>query len=636
MNNLTKNDFKLIFGQSAISYLNKRKIIPVAMGVKNQKGEFIGSINSAIDLKNINDYINDLIKTSYVNYALVNLLDRELVAKSDNFNSDDYQILNKDLKLLNKENKLRKDRNINENRYIITKLPHTPFALIVGVSHKTLGYKEYLESVSMYKMELFTALVIIGGLIYLFYLSILDPFLALSAASLAISNGDDSTPMPRNINSKEGALVANALEKIKSSIKVEKSLVQELSNAHNKLSLTNLRLENKVAERTQELEKALEVKTSLLNKLSHEIRIPLQGVTAIAEKLVSCWEELSDSMRFELVYQISHHNINFLTLVNNIIDMSTFSNRDFKLTIEKADLVELALEVIKECNMLYMHKKSININFDKIDSIFVEADKERIMQVLRNLFVNAIKASPNNSLIAAKIIPAKLSNGEEKALEAVHFIIHDQGAGVSEENMALVFSSAENKSNDNYMIGLKICYEIISAHNGKIWAANNKDGGSTFNFIIPINQPKESSKESNLLSFKELDPNKVNILLIDDEDICLGSMDLLLHDTKYNLIKCNSGQAGLKYLQNHYHAISLIMLDLMMPDIYGLNVLAEIKNNPNLANIPVMLQTGSSDEEEIVKAFNMGISCFIRKPYKKKVVLREIDKAIRLNKLNAK
>jgi two-component system sensor histidine kinase ChiS len=78
------------------------------------------------------------------------------------------------------------------------------------------------------------------------------------------------------------------------------------------------------------------------------------------------------------------------------------------------------------------------------------------------------------------------------------------------------------------------------------------------------------------------------------------------------------------------------MLDLMMPDIYGLNVLAEIKNNPDLANIPVMLQTGSSDEEEIVKAFNMGISCFIRKPYKKKVVLREIDKAIRLNKLNGK
>lgn len=632
MNSLAQNAFTLCFGQSGVSYITKRKVIPVAMGVKNQKGDFIGSINSGIDLENIAQYVKDTLKNSHINYALVNLLDEEVISRSDNF--DYHPILSKDIKELIKDNNQRIYRNINKNKYVITTFPNIPFAFIATVNQKTLGYKEYFESVSTYKIELLAALLIIVGLIYLFYLSILDPFIALSDAALAISNGDASTPMPRNINSKEGALVANALEKIKSSLRVERSLVQELSTAHNKLSITNLRLENKVSKRTQELEQALEIKTSLLNKLSHEIRTPLQGVADIAEKLVSCWGELSESMRFELAYQISHHNKRFLTLVNNLIDVSALSEKDVRLSLSKVDLVALVLEIINECNMLYMHKKSITINFDQGNSIYVEADKERITQVLRNLFVNAIKSSSNNSLIGVKIVPTDLSNGAMQVQEAVHFIIHDQGVGVREESMAIVFSPVDSKTNDNYLIGLKICYEIISAHNGKIWATNNKDGGSTFNFVIPINQPKELLEDSNIIAYKDLDPNKINILLIDDEEVCLGSMDLLLHGSKYNLIKFNSGQAGLAYLQTNYNSISLIMLDLMMPDIYGLNVLAEIKSNVNLAKIPVMLQTGSSDEEEIVKAFNMGISCFIRKPYKKKVVLREIDKAIRLYSLN--
>jgi two-component system sensor histidine kinase ChiS len=125
-----------------------------------------------------------------------------------------------------------------------------------------------------------------------------------------------------------------------------------------------------------------------------------------------------------------------------------------------------------------------------------------------------------------------------------------------------------------------------------------------------------------------------NILIIDDEETCLTSMELLLHDSKYHLIKTNTGQMGLKYIQDHHESISVVLLDLMMPDMYGLNLLNEIKNDPKLSNIPVILQTGSSDEEEIIKAFDKGIFCFIRKPYKKQVLLNKIEKALKFYNVN--
>ncbi|AIL65263.1 chemotaxis protein CheY [Rickettsiales bacterium Ac37b] len=119
-----------------------------------------------------------------------------------------------------------------------------------------------------------------------------------------------------------------------------------------------------------------------------------------------------------------------------------------------------------------------------------------------------------------------------------------------------------------------------------------------------------------------------NILIIDDEDACLMSMELLLFGSGYNLHKAVGGYAGLEYLKEHFKEIDLILLDLMMPDIYGLNVLAEIKQNPELAKIPVILQTGSSDSAEIERAFTLGIFTYIKKPYQKQNIMYELEKAL--------
>lgn len=276
-----------------------------------------------------------------------------------------------------------------------------------------------------------------------------------------------------------------------------------------------------------------------------------------------------------------------------------------------------------------MYKKSITITFNRNKDFYVTADKEKIEQLVRNLIINSINNGSNKDYIGIQI--NSIDN------ESLQFIIHDRSTLIKQEELAVIFSPLSNNIIDPNLLRLKLCYKIIESHYGKIWGETNKDGGTTFNFIIQKSTPiDKEEKKSNFPLYKDLSFDKANILLIDDEEFCLGSMELILHDSNYNLIKCNSAYDGLEYLKNNYQHISLVMLDLMMPDMYGLNVLAEIKKHIYLDKIPVMLQTGSSDEGEILKAFNMGLSCFIRKPYKKKKVLEEIEKAINLYKINNK
>jgi len=118
--------------------------------------------------------------------------------------------------------------------------------------------------------------------------------------------------------------------------------------------------------------------------------------------------------------------------------------------------------------------------------------------------------------------------------------------------------------------------------------------------------------------------------MIDDEPACQMSMDILLSDTGYNLISASGGISGLEYLEQHPKEVDLVLLDLMMPDMYGINVLKQIKANKAINNIPIIVQSGTNDNEEIEKAFMLGAIAYIRKPYQKKPNNRRIEGCCRL------
>jgi two-component system sensor histidine kinase ChiS len=123
-----------------------------------------------------------------------------------------------------------------------------------------------------------------------------------------------------------------------------------------------------------------------------------------------------------------------------------------------------------------------------------------------------------------------------------------------------------------------------------------------------------------------------HILMIDDDEVCLTSLEMLLFGADFTLVSALGGKEGLKYLLT-YPKVDLILLDVIMPEIDGLALLEIIKQDSYLRKIPVILQTGIVSEVEIEKAYALGVVSVLKKPYTRPMLLREIDKALmRLNK----
>lgn len=613
-------------------------IIPAFMKINDSKTSKLSYLVTGVYLNKIKEELNELITNTNQNafYALVQTSENEILLNS-NISDEKKNII-----FLNHldqvENKYHTDTFFYEdevNKYAISKISNHPFAIVVGIK-QVLEFEDYIHQIMTYKYQLLMIIILICSLIYLFYSSILQPFLLLSSSAHKISQGDVNTETPI-IYSKEGSDVARALNKIKNYMKKEKFLIKEISDTHNLLSLTNLRLENQVLERTQELENNIAEKTAFLSNLSHEIKVPMQAVTNLAEDLTTLWKEFSEEKKHEIVNQILTSSKSILLLLKNILDLAKYSSNKIELKMENFNLVSSTSKVVAEFKSPQTTNREISFNLLNEDPIYINGDKLRIKHVLRNLIQNAILFSPFQGKIAINIVYTKILLDDGSRHDAVHFAIHDQGLGIPDEELSTIFSpfaQGSNSKNRTYAsgLGLAICKDIINIHHGKIWVMNNKDGGATFNFIIPINQPNfKTTYTPGSISLNKTEPN---ILLVDDEEICLNSMDMMLYGSRYNLIKTKSANFALKFLKENGHVISLVFIDLMMPEMYGLNLLAEIKKIPKLRNIPIILQTSSSDEEELVKAVDSGVLSLIRKPYNKKILLNEIDKAVHFKKVN--
>ncbi|MEK6734650.1 MAG: ATP-binding protein [Pseudomonadota bacterium] len=385
-----------------------------------------------------------------------------------------------------------------------------------------------------------------------------------------------------------------------------------------KITKLNNDLEKKVHDRTAELKQALAYKTEFFNNISHEIRTPVHGFTAISEGLVDFWDELDEKKKYKYIQHIAENAKRLENLINSILDMSKFIADKMQVNLKEIDLNELVENIIEECNILYLTNKNIKINYIPKPDCIALADEEEMGKVLRNLFFNAIKFTPNNGTIDASLV---------KDYEHLHFSISDTGIGIPNGELLTIFEPFVQSSRTKAIgggtgLGLGIVKKIIELHNGKVWAENNSKAGAKFTFTIPIYK-SQVSEDLN----KNISINTANILIIDDDQACLTGAEILLSGTNYSLVTKLGGVAGLSYLKT-YSPIDVILLDLMMPDLDGLAILKEIKKDSKLKNIPVIIQSGASDQNLIDNALKLGISSFIKKPYDRETLLESIRKSL--------
>jgi Na+/proline symporter/signal transduction histidine kinase len=238
-------------------------------------------------------------------------------------------------------------------------------------------------------------------------------------------------------------------------------------------------LEGVISDLSQDLKKALAVREEILNNVSHEIRTPVHNYTNIVLELDNQWDRTTEDTKRHLVVLLKESNHRFLTICNNLLDFTKFEKRKKKLKIEKCDIEKLLEEIKDEYPRV---KDLISIKIPRDLHKMISCDKNEILRVISNLLNNAVKYGKNTPITIEVINQGK---------ESIKMSVSDKGQGVPVEELKSIFLPFEQSSRTKTGAGgtgagLSISQKIIEAHGGEIWAENNKDGGATFSFVIPL------------------------------------------------------------------------------------------------------------------------------------------------------
>jgi signal transduction histidine kinase len=244
-------------------------------------------------------------------------------------------------------------------------------------------------------------------------------------------------------------------------------------------------LNSEVKRRTRELESANEqlkvhdkMQKEFINIAAHELRTPTQAITGYSELLAA---EPENSKMF--INPILRNSRRLQSLSEDILDVTRIEGQTLKLTKEEFDLNDVISSIVGDYRSILLDNENnidLNIQYEP-QSIILNADKDRIAQVISNLLSNAVK-------FTTKEKGTIYVTAERKNSEAI-VSVKDTGHGIDPEILPKLFTKFATKSSPGTGLGLFISKSIIEAHGGKIWAENNSDGkGATFSFSLPITQ----------------------------------------------------------------------------------------------------------------------------------------------------
>jgi len=275
----------------------------------------------------------------------------------------------------------------------------------------------------------------------------------------------------------------------------------------------------------------------------------------------------------------------------------------------------------KTVENLDLKKKNIVLDVE-LDSkpLIVEADPDKIDQVLKAIIHNALQAMLRGGKLSVVTEYAAILNGTADAYGLntglfAKITIADSGIGMDNDvlkNIFTPFYSADHKSfPEKKGLGLTFAREIVQNHDGIIDVSSSQGTGSSFSIILPLKEKPSSIDTST--ETEELVLGNESVLLVDDEQRILTVGEEICRSLGYNVITVDSGKEALKIYKAKQESINLVILDMIMPEMNGLETFVELKKlNPD---IKVLLSTGYSIDSKAQKMLNNGCKGYILKPY---------------------
>lgn len=376
-------------------------------------------------------------------------------------------------------------------------------------------------------------------------------------------------------------------------------------------------------------EKLNQMKFSFFTNVSHEFRTPL---TLILTPLESVLKEIKDTALEPRIRLIYRHAQNLQNLVNQLLDFRRLEISGEKLNLTFGDVVEFVRQFEDLFGKLAEDKKiSFSIIAD-VPEIYMYFDKDKTYKIISNLLSNAFKFTPQGGSITVQ-----LSHVIENQNSGFILIkVQDTGLGISENDLPNIFNRFYQSpgTQGGSGIGLHLVKEYVQLHSGEITVESEKNSGTTFAIKIPNNLvPEKSEPELQIISHPEVAGEeaeaevsvKKKLLVVEDNEDLRGFLVAEL-SKKYEIVEAEDGEAGEKLA--HSMSPDLIVSDVLMPKMDGLELCKRIKSDLHTSHIPVILLTARSSEEHKLSGYQSGADEYLSKPFNLDILLLRIDKLI--------
>ena len=388
-----------------------------------------------------------------------------------------------------------------------------------------------------------------------------------------------------------------------------------------------LEFERMDKKRIQEINQS---KLRFFTNISHEFRTPLTLISSPLNKLLES-DNYSEEQNY--LFRLINNNVKrLLILVNELMDFRKTEYGQYKLNVSKNDLVE-EIEESMECFFEKAGEKGIDIAFDHPEKpIPVWFDKNILDKVLFNLLSNAVKYTQQNGTIKIKL--EIIDKGKARVS------ISNTGKGIPEDKINNIFDrffqvQDENQSDSGTGIGLAFSKRLIETHKGLISVKSTPGNLTTFTIEFPVSkevyqedemvQANDDQQKKRFTRLESAYPVPVNeettgaekLLIVEDNDELRNYLQTIF--SSYSLLVAANGKEGVKLAIEHVPDI--IVSDVIMPEMDGIELCATTKSNLITSHIPVILLTAKSDIQHKIKGIETGADAYIEKPFNTEYLL---------------